>query len=135
MKRKNLLIGCGMVLALVLLVTFVSGAVVVKGCHGLVEGGSGAGEAAAAVAAADPRVDEQVGGIVQVTELPGFQGGCNNSTWTAHPLVDVQGKTGHLIYSCTAMKEQGQQEWTIVEAAMILDDESVVVLEPPVVSP
>lgn len=135
MKRKNLWIGCGLVLALIVLVAFVGSAVVVKGCSDVVQGGRGAGPAAAAAASTDPRVDLEVGGIVGVTELPGFQGGCNNSTWTANPLVDVQGQTGHVIYSCTATKEQGEDDWTIVEAAMILDDQSVVILDPPVVTP
>ena len=53
MKRKNLLIGCGLVLALSFLVIFVLFALVAKGCHGCATGASGAGQAALVTAQAE----------------------------------------------------------------------------------
>ncbi|MDP7112955.1 MAG: hypothetical protein QGH45_13375, partial [Myxococcota bacterium] len=70
MKRKNLLIGCGLVLALSFLVIFVLFALVAKGCHGCATGASGAGQAALVTAQADPRIALEVGEIVLMTEIP-----------------------------------------------------------------
>jgi hypothetical protein len=134
-KRKNLLIGCGLVLALSFLVMFVLFAVVAKGCHGCATGASGAGTAALVTAQADPRIAVEVGEIVMMTEIPVYSRNYVNGEWYADAAVFVDGKDRDAEYQATVFKGNGEDAWTVTAAQLVLDDGSVVVFDPAVASP
>jgi len=131
-KRKNLLIGCGLLMALSFLVMFVLFALVAKGCHGCA---SGAGQAALVTAQADPRIALEVGEIVMMTEIPVYSRNYVNGEWYADTAVFVDGKDRDAEYQATVFKGKGEDVWTVTAAQLVLEDGSVVVFDPPVASP
>lgn len=131
MKRKNLALGCGLLSALTLLVCFVLIVLVARGCAGCASGASGAGDAALQAAIADPRIAENVGGVVTLTSVPMMSRNYVNGEWYADAIVFVDGEHRDAEYQATAHKGRGEDEWTITAAALAFDDGTYLTLEPP----
>ena len=131
-KNKNLLIGCLLTGALGFLVLFLMFVLAAKGCAGCVSGG-GTGPYALVTEAAstDPRVEDALGGYVQVSPMPSGSINYVNGEGRADMTLFIDGVDRDGTYAATVIKPQGGT-WAIKEASLILEDGNVVLLEPPV---
>ncbi len=135
MKRKNLAIGCGLTGALGVLVVFVLGALLAKGCQGCVSGTGGLfapSNLAQTVAAQDNRVSEAVGGIVAISPLPSGSINYMNGEGSADVILFLDGEARDGEYHAQCHKPRGEDDWTITHAEVILDDGNVIPLDPPI---
>jgi len=129
MKRKNLLIGCGLVGALAVLVVFVLFVLAAKGCQGCVSGGPY--PLVTEAARTDARVADAVGGIVQIGALPSGSVNYMNGEGHAEMSLPIDGQDRDAEYVAVVTKPRGAAEWQITSARLVLDDGTVVELDPP----
>ena len=130
MKRKNLAIGCGLTSVLFGLVMFVMIVLAAKGCEGCVSGGPYGMVREAA--ASDARITEALGGVVSVSPMPSGSINYMNGEGQADLSLPIDGVDKDAEYVTAVRKPRGATEWEIVTAQLILDDGTVVVLDPPV---
>lgn len=131
MKRKNLAIGCGLTGALGVLVVFVLGALLAKGCQGCATGGPYG--MVSDMAIADERIAEAVGGIVMVGAMPSGSINYLNGEGHADLSLWIDGEARDGTYRAVCFKGRGEEEWTITQAEVILDDGNVIPLDPPII--
>ena len=135
MKRKNLAIGCGLTGLLGILIVFVMGALLAKGCQGCVSGSGGLfapSNLAQTVASQDERVSEAVGGIVLISALPSGSINYMNGEGSADVILFLDGEARDGEYHAQCSKPRGADAWTIVHAEVVLEDGNVIPLDPPV---
>ena len=130
MKRKNLAIGCGLTGALGVLVVFVLGALLAKGCQGCATGGPYG--MVTEMAQTDDRIGEAVGGIVSVGGLPSGSINYMNGEGHADMSLWIDGEARDGTYHAVCFKGRGEESWTITQAEVILDDGNVIPLDPPI---
>lgn len=129
MKRKNLLIGCGLTGALGLLVLFVLFVLAAKGCQGCVSGGPY--PLVTESARTDARVADAVGGIVQIGAIPSGSVNYMNGEGHAEMNLAIDGEAHDAEYIAVVTKPRGASEWQITSAQLVLDDGTVITLDPP----
>ncbi len=134
-RNKNLLIGCLLSGALGLLVLFLVLVLAARGCAGCVTGG-GAGPYALVrdAASTDSRVENALGGYVQISPMPSGSINYMNGEGRAEMSLFIDGVDRDGTYVATVVKPRGGS-WSIVEAELVLEDGNVVHLQPAVREP
>lgn len=127
MKRKNLLIGCGLVGALCALVLFVLLALTARGCQGCVTGGPYG--LVRDAAANDTRISDALGGVVGVNAMPSGSVNYMNGEGHAEMSLMIDGVNQDGEYVAIVVKPRGASEWEIASAQLVLEDGTVVELE------
>jgi hypothetical protein len=128
-KRKNIWIGCGLVGALAALVLFVLVALTVRGCSGCISGGPY--PLVTETARTDTRIADELGGVVSVGSLPSGSINYMNGEGQAELSLFIDGVARDASYEASVLRPRGSDEWRIVSARLVMDDGTIVALEPP----
>jgi len=127
-KRKNLWLGCGLVGALAALVLFVLVALTIRGCSGCISGGPY--PLVTETARTDARISDALGGVVSVGSIPSGSINYMNGEGQAELSLFINGVDRDATYEASVLRPRGAEEWGIVSARLVMDDGTVVTLEP-----